>query len=131
MTRIVWLVSGLAALLAGCQANPRVMDVHHRILFQDSNLARLIGVERQSADRIAGDLLRVRTDLKNNTKCDLWVDIQMVWKDHQGYELYRTNWAPYMLAARFVTKHEVASLSAEPSDYELRVRRPAKTIEAD
>lgn len=131
MARIVWLIGVLAVVLTGCRANPKVMDVNHRVLFEDKNVARLIGVERQTADRIAGDLLRVRTDLKNNSKADLWIDIQMVWKDREGYELYRTNWAPYLLAARFVTKHEVASLSAEPVDYELRVRRPAKTVDAD
>lgn len=127
----IWCVSGLAMLLFGCEANPKRADLEGRILLQEDDLAHLIHVVRQTPDRIEGDLLRVRTRIKNRTDDDLWVDVQMVWKDDQGYELYATNWAPLFLPARFVTKHEVASLRPDVADYELRLRNPTKTVEID
>jgi uncharacterized protein YcfL len=127
----IWCMAGAALLLVGCEANPKRADLSGRILLEDGHLGRVIQMVRQDSDRIDGDLLRVRTEIRNRTDDDLWVDVQMVWKDEQGYELYATNWAPLFLPARYVTKHEVASLRPDVVDYELRLRNPAKPVETD
>jgi uncharacterized protein YcfL len=119
------LLVGIGMLVAGCEANPKRADVEGRVLLEDDNLSQLIAVIRQTSDRIDGDLLRIRTEIKNKTEKDLWVDVQIVWKDKDGHRAYETNWAPLFLPGRFVTDHEVASMRADVADYEFRVRNAA------
>ncbi|MEW6249238.1 MAG: hypothetical protein AB1716_01200 [Planctomycetota bacterium] len=122
------LAGGVLLVLAGCRANPYHADVSGRVLYESRGLAHLITVQTSEADRIEGGLLRVRANLKNDTRDDLWVDVQTVWKQN-GFEKYRTSWAPLMLPARFEQTYEVASLNADVDDYELRFRKPTRTEE--
>jgi len=122
----VWV--GLAILLAGCEANPKEVDPEGRAVLEGKRMSYLVRVVQQSSDRIEGDLLRVRTLIKNRTKEDLWVDVQIVWKDAQGFEVYKTNWAPLFLPARLETTHEVVSMRADVADYQFRLRQAAKTV---
>jgi uncharacterized protein YcfL len=120
------LAVGLA--LVGCNAQPKRVDETGRVLLESTNLKGLVKVVRQESDRVEGGLLRVRTELDNKKKENLWVDIQVVWKDAKGFKIYETNWAPLMLPARHVTSHEIVSLRADVADYEYRVRGGAKSV---
>ena len=120
------LAVGLA--LVGCNAQPKRVDEAGRVLLESTNLKGLVKVVRQESDRVEGGLLRVRTELDNKKKENLWVDIQVVWKDAKGFKVYETNWAPLMLPARHVTTHEIVSLRADVADYEYRVRGGSKTV---
>lgn len=120
------LAVGLA--LVGCNAQPKRVDETGRVLLESTNLKGLVKVVRQESDRVEGGLLRVRTELDNKKKENLWVDIQVVWKDAKGFKVYETNWAPLMLPARHVTSHEIVSLRADVADYEYRVRGGAKSV---
>jgi uncharacterized protein YcfL len=120
------LAVGLA--LVGCNAQPKRVDEAGRVLLESTNLKGLVKVVRQESDRVEGGLLRVRTELDNKKKENLWVDIQVVWKDAKGFKVYETNWAPLMLPARHVTSHEIVSLRADVADYEYRVRGGAKSV---
>ena len=133
MRRIVTILAlgllvGAAVGFAGCEAKPKRVDDQGRVLLEGYTVSRYVSVVRQESDRVEGGLLRVRTDLKNKKKENLWVDIQVVWKDAKGFEVYKTNWAPLMLAARYVTTHEIVSMRADVADYEFRVRQPAKEL---
>jgi len=133
MRRIVTILAlgllvGAAVGFAGCEAKPKRVDDQGRVLLEGYTVSRYVSVVRQESDRVEGGLLRVRTDLKNKKKENLWVDIQVVWKDAKGFEVYKTNWAPMMLAARYVTTHEIVSMRADVADYEFRVRQPAKEL---
>ena len=116
-------------VLAGCEANPKRVDQEGRVLLEGYTVSRYVRVVRQASDRIEGGLLRIRTDLKNTHKVNIWVDIQVVWKDAQGFEVYATNWAPFMLPARYVTTHEIASINADVADYEYRIRDVSKELQ--
>ena len=129
MSKVTLIASAaLAVALAGCEAQPKQMDAHGRVLLEGDRMAGVVRVVRQTSDRIEGGLLRVRTLIKNRTKEDLWVDVQLVWKDKDGYEMYTTNWQPCFLPARLETTHEVASMNADVADYEFRMRRAAETV---
>jgi len=133
MRRIVTILAlgllvGAAVGFAGCEAKPKRVDDQGRVLLEGYTVSRYVSVVRQESDRVEGGLLRVRTDLKNKKKENLWVDIQVVWKDAKGFEVYKTNWAPMMLAARYVTTHEIVSMRADVADYEFRVRQPATEL---
>jgi uncharacterized protein YcfL len=122
----ILLAVGLA--LVGCNAQPKRVDEAGRVLLESTNLKGLVKVVRQESDRVEGGLLRVRTELDNKKKENLWVDIQVVWKDAKGFKVYETNWAPLMLPARHVTTHEIVSLRADVADYEYRVRGGATSV---
>ena len=118
----------LAAALVGCNAEPKRMDNSGRVLLESSMTKHNVYVARQESDRIEGGLLRVRTLLDNKEKENVWVDIQVIWKDDKGFEVYKTNWATLMLPARYVSTHEIVSMRADVADYEYRVRGGSKTV---
>ncbi|MCX5670091.1 MAG: hypothetical protein NTU94_02060 [Planctomycetota bacterium] len=124
----VALLLAIGLALVGCNAQPKRVDEAGRVLLESTNLKGLVKVVRQESDRVEGGLLRVRTELDNKKKENLWVDIQVVWKDAKGFKIYETNWAPLMLPARHVTSHEIVSLRADVADYEYRVRGGAKSV---
>jgi uncharacterized protein YcfL len=121
------LVFGLSLALLGCNAEPKRADEAGRVLLESSITKHNVKVARQESDRIEGGLLRVRTLLDNKEKENVWVDIQVVWKDATGFKVYETNWAPLMLPARYVTTHEIVSMRADVADYEYRIRGGSKT----
>lgn len=122
-------LGGLLTLLAvGCTAHPKQVDEEGRVWIEDTNLKMLVKVVRQESDRVEGGLLRVRTDIQNKQKEEIWVDIQVVWKDAKGFKVYETNWAPLMLPARFTTTHEIVSMKADVADYEYRIRGGSKSV---
>ena len=128
MCRIsIALALGLLIGLAGCEANPKMVDQQGRVLFESgTDVGHHVRVVRQESDRVEGNLLRVRTDLKNRAEEDVWIDVQIVWKDAKGFKLYETNWAPLMIPARFTKTHEVVCMQPAAVDYEFRVRKPRK-----
>jgi uncharacterized protein YcfL len=118
----------LALLVVGCTAHPKQVDEEGRVWIEDTNLKLMVKVVRQESDRVEGGLLRVRTDIQNKQKENLWVDIQVVWKDAKGFKVYETNWAPLMLPARFTTTHEIVSMKGDVADYEYRIRGGSKSV---
>jgi uncharacterized protein YcfL len=124
---LAWL--GLTVLLVGCNAEPKRADDSGRVLIESFTLKTLIKVVRQESDRVEGGLLRVRTVIDNKKKENIWVDIQVIWKDDKGFKVYETNWAPLMLPARYATTHEIVSMRADVADYEFRIRGGDKTVE--
>ncbi|MCX5675098.1 MAG: hypothetical protein NTX87_08825 [Planctomycetota bacterium] len=122
------LVFGLSLALLGCNAEPKRADEAGRVLLESSMTRHNVKVARQESDRIEGGLLRVRTLLDNKEKENVWVDIQVVWKDATGFKVYETNWAPLMLPARYVSTHEIVSMRADVADYEYRIRGGSKTV---
>jgi len=129
MARVRFLLAVTVTLgLLGCNAEPKRVDDSGRVLLESSMTTHNIKIARQESDRIEGGLLRVRTLIDNKEKENVWVDIQVVWKDAQGFKVYETNWAPVMLPARYVTTHEIVSMRADVADYEYRVRGGSKTV---
>jgi uncharacterized protein YcfL len=123
-----FLAAGLAVALVGCNAHPHKADEQGRVLLENTAVKTHVEVLKQVSDRIEGDLLRVRTLLHNKSKENVFIDIQVVWKDADGFEVYKTNWAPFFLAARQDTTHEIASMRAGVVDYEYRIRQATKTV---
>ena len=125
---VLALVVAPAVALAGCNAEPKRVDDSGRVLLESSVTTHNVKIARQESDRVEGGLLRIRTLLDNKEKQNVWVDIQVVWKDAKGFKVYETNWAPLMLPARYVTTHEIVSMRADVADYEYRVRGGSKTV---
>jgi len=117
-------------LAAGCGDEPAKVEVrspmYPHILIVDKPLGSQVQIVRQLSDRAEGNLMRVRTQMRNRTKDSLWIDIQVLWKDKDGFELYKTNWAPKHLPPGLVEDHDIVSMRSDAADYEFRIRRPVK-----
>jgi hypothetical protein len=125
---VIVVAAAAAAGMAGCEARPIPADGGGRNVYEDDSTAAHVRIVQQDSDRIQGGLLRVRTIIRNRTDEGVWVEIQMVWKDGKGYEIHKTNWAPFHIPARMDETHEIASLRPDVVDYQLRIRRPARSV---
>jgi len=88
------------------------------------NLRRQIKLAKLSADRIDGDLLRVRAAIRNKRKKAIWVDIRTVFIDKEGFEKEATNWEAFCLIERTVTTYEAVSIGSQVYDYVVQLRDP-------
>jgi len=120
--KAAWMAAVLLSAAGCADQHPRI-ELPAQVLMLDAGLAAKVRMEQHLADRIEGNLLRVRTRFRNASRDSVWVDIQVSWKDQNAFELYKTNWAPFHLPAGLVTEHEIVSLNADAADYEFRIRR--------
>jgi len=110
------------SVLVGCGPEKDQLNVSNKILFLDKGLNKDINVVRQVSDRIEGGLLRIRTQFRNREKDDLWIDIQVSWRDGQGFEMYKTNWEACHIPVGIVVDHDICSMRSDVTDYEFRMR---------
>lgn len=117
------LIAGSLSLVGGCDDSPKEIFVDgNSVLFYDG-LYGDVTIVKQVADRVPGNLTRIRTQFKNREDDSIWIDIQVVWKDSDGMELYKTSWQSFHLPAKTVEQHEIASLRPV-AQYEFRIRKP-------
>jgi hypothetical protein len=120
----------LLALVAGCgpfrpiePMSPPVQDTS-AITFIDFPLAMWLRVAGHQGTRIEGGLLQTRMRIENFLDVDRWVDVQVIFRDKDGYEVEKTNWEPVLLQRRRVTEHKTNSLNARSTDYRILIRDP-------
>lgn len=120
---LVVLAAGTLSVLGGCDDSPKEILVDgNTVLFYDG-LTGDVTMVRQVADTISGGLTRIRTQFKNRDDDSVWMDIQVVWKDKDDMELYKTSWQSFHIPAKSVEQYEIVSL--RPVDhYEFRIRKP-------
>jgi hypothetical protein len=130
MRRTSVILVVIVALLAGCgpfrpidPMSPPVQDTSI-ITFLDMPLALWLRVAGHQSSRTEGGLLLARMRIENFLDTDRWVDIQVIFRDKDGFEVEKTNWEPIMLQRRRVTDYQINSLSPRPVDYRILVRDP-------
>jgi len=119
------LIAGGLSIIGGCDDSPKEIFVDGSTVLFFDGLYGDVTMLRQVADRLPGDITRIRTQFKNREDKSIWIDIQVVWKDKDDMELYKTSWQSFHLPAQTVEQYEIASL--RPVDhYEFRIRKPDK-----
>lgn len=98
-----------------------------RVQFESRDIPFVLRVVRVDAQRVSGGLLRVWVTLRNTRKEPLWVEVRTTFLDKDGHPLDQTNWHPVQLAARTVTDYTCTSLSRDAADYQVVVRRLARS----
>lgn len=96
------------------------------ITFLDLPLKLWLRIVAHQKSRMESGLLQARVKIENFLDTDRWVDIQIIFRDQDGFEVEKTNWEPIFLHRRKVTDYQINSLSPKPSDYRILVRE-AKT----
>jgi len=132
LTAITCLVA--LACVAGCttetaklhpEENPYLSQ--GRIQFESSAVKHTIQVVRVDTTRVGAGLLKLTLTLRNTTKSNLWADIRTTFLDERGHVLEQTNWESVELNARTVTEYSCTSLGSQAADYQVIIRKPAKT----
>jgi len=125
----VTLVVGLV-LLGGCgpfrpiEPQSRPVQDDSLVTFLDLPLATWLRIAGNQSQRLDSGLLQARLRIENFLDTDRWVDIQVVFRDKDGFEVEKTNWEPIILHRRRVTEYQINSLSPKPVDYRILVRDP-------
>lgn len=118
----------LGVVLTGCgpfiphEPMARPIQEDHVITFLDLPLAMWLRVSAHQSSRLESGLLQARMRIENILDSDRWVDIQIIFRDKDGFEVEKTNWEPIMLHRRRVTDYQINSLSPKPIDYRILVR---------
>ncbi|HEV8586678.1 MAG TPA: hypothetical protein VGT02_17045 [Methylomirabilota bacterium] len=130
MARVAVTVVVVLALLGGCgpfrpidTQSPPVQDTS-LVTFLDMPLAMWLRIAGHQSQRLDSGLLLARLRIENFLDTDRWVDIQIVFRDKDGFEVEKSNWEPIMLHRRRVTEYQINSLSPRPVDYRILVRDP-------
>lgn len=94
------------------------------VTFVDLPLKLFLRVPMHQTVRMESGLLQAKVKLENFMDTDRWVDIQVIFRDKDGFELEKTNWEPILLQRRKITSYQVNSLSSKPEDYRVLIRDP-------
>jgi hypothetical protein len=92
------------------------------VTFLDLPLQLWLRITAQQATRTDGGLLQARLKIENFLDTDRWIDIQVIFRDKEGFEVEKTNWEPTMLHRRKVTDYQINSLGAKPVDFRILIR---------
>ncbi len=123
------------ALLAGCSdASAPIRGVAGlpvqqtaKVITKDAALKRKARLVQLKVERTEADLLRVRLGILNHDDDSLWIDIQVLFYDADGFELEKTNWQPLLLQTDQVTYFDTVSLSSQARDYNVFLRNARET----
>lgn len=134
---LIPLLMVLAGVLDGCGAGPiepqsraSPTSAQNRVGFEDPAAGRLVEVFRADAERLPSGLLKITVTLRNKTGSALWADIRTSFLDANGKALEQTNWTPTRLGARALAEYTCTSTSGQAADYEVIIRKPAKSLGA-
>ena len=126
---------GLSGLLSGCVTEPAKIKAENspyltqdRIQFESHTTDAIVKVVRVDLQRVGSGLLKVILTLRNTTKKNLFIETRTTFLDDKGHMLEQTNWEPIELNARTVTEYTCTSMSPRAADYQVIIRKPAKTV---
>lgn len=136
MSRTLVLLAAAAALCAaGCattepaelkpEENPYLTQGH--IQFESHLTDKVIDIVRVDTERVGAGLLKIIVTARNKRKSNLFAEFRTTFLDDQGHVLEQTNWEPIELNARTVSEYTCTSMSTKAADYQIIIRKPAKT----
>lgn len=95
-----------------------------RVVMLDLPLKLWLRIPSHQATRLDSGLLQARMKIENFMDTDRWVDIQVIFRDKDGFEVEKTNWEPIFLHRRRVSDYQINSLGPRPMDYRILIRDP-------
>ena len=93
-----------------------------KVVLLDHVLKRHLNIVKHKASRLPSGQLEVKVAIENEENNDVWVDMQVIFNDQDGFELEKTNWEPVQFSRRKVTNVRKNSLSAKAADYRILLR---------
>jgi uncharacterized protein YcfL len=102
--------------------NTSPLQESERVVLLDSALTRYLNVVKHKSDRLDAGQLEIKLAVENEENEDVWCDVQVIFRDADGFELEKTSWEPVQFHRRKVTTFKRNSLSAKASDYRVLIR---------
>lgn len=123
------LVIALGCVMS-CSAAYRTPVTHSAVM--ENNQVTMLGfsnVVTTSAVSVRSQLtetghMRVQLQLIKEYFGSTFVEIKVFFIDNAGFEIETTNWEPVHLVEDVITQYETVSLSREPTDFRVVIRRP-------
>ena len=123
---VVGCIFMVMCLAAGCDdEKPQQIMINDNVMVMNKKLMKKIAIQRQVVDELDGGIMRIRTKFVNKTDDPLWIDIQVVWKDSDGMDLYKTSWSALRLPVGLPEQHDISSMRPV-AGFEMRIRKPDK-----
>ncbi|MCJ7543435.1 MAG: DUF1425 domain-containing protein [Phycisphaerae bacterium] len=135
MKKSIVLCLAAAALGAcSCTTEPAELEPEEnpyltqgRIQFESHLTDEVIDIVRVDTERVGAGLLKVILTVRNKRKSNLFAEFRTTFLDERGHVLEQTNWEPIELNARTVSEYTCTSMSTKAADYQIIIRKPAKT----
>lgn len=134
MKRIMAVLGlGLVLGLAGCgrpykpDVNRAPMQEKEKVILLDHGLTYYLNVVKQAANRLPGGQLQLKMEIENEEDTDVWVDIQVIFRGEDGFEVEKTDWEPFMFHRREVMTIQKNSLNPTAADYRVLIRNTKKS----
>ncbi len=127
-------LAALALCLGGCKTEPAKLKTEEnpylsqgRIQFESHTTDLVVDIVRVDTERVGAGLLKVILTVRNKRKSNLFAEFRTTFLDDHGHVLEQTNWEPIELNARTVSEYTCTSMSTKAADYQIIIRKPAKT----
>jgi hypothetical protein len=98
------------------------LQEEEKVVLLDGVLARNLQVVKEKTDRTDSGQLRVRLEIENIKNADLWTDVQVIFRDSEGFELEKTSWEPTQFHRRAVTTIVRNAMDTKASEYRVLIR---------
>ncbi len=124
-TLLLWLSGCGGPYRPGTQKAP--LQDKEKVVLLDHGLTYYLNVVKSGVARSSGGLLVVKLEMENEEDKDVWVDIQVIFKGEDGFEVEKTEWEPFLFHRRTVTTFQKNSLNPAAADYRILVRNIKKS----
>ena len=116
-------ISGGASDEASTSGTPGDISGFDNIELTDPSLKEKVSILRVGSEPGPNNLLSVFVGLKNKTGHELDLEMQTLYKDKTGNALNTGSWVPMSLKPHEETEYRSASISADATDFVVRIRR--------
>jgi len=118
-------ISGGASDEANTSGTPGDISGFDNLELTDASLKENLTILRVGSEPGPNNLLSVFVGLKNKTGHQLDLEMQTLYKDKSGNALNTGSWVPMSLKPHEETEYRSASISADATDFVVRIRRAA------
>jgi hypothetical protein len=115
-----------ATSTAGTASTANPSSTFDNVEVVDRSLAGKLAITRAGSQPGENGLLTVFAGLKNKTGKRLHLEVETIYRDSLGHDLNAESWIPVTLQPHEDRDYSSASISAQATDFLVRVRRPAK-----
>ena len=102
--------------------NKSPLQETERVVLLDRVLASNLNIVKQMTETLESGQMRVKLEIENEKNDDLWTDIQVIFKDSDGFEMEKISWQPVRFQRRAVTTFQRNSMKPNASDYRILIR---------
>lgn len=123
------LILGSIFLFAACGPakvgnNPSALQESEHVLLANRDHKLFLKVVKSKVEKLPSGQSQVSLEVENRKKKDIAVDIQVVFRGADGFELEKTSWTPFLFHKHTVDTFKTSSMNPNVVDYRIIIRKP-------